>query len=76
MLHGDFLPAGGSGVITFDAQTSHTQNFDFAIVDDVIVEEDEFISISLSSQDPSVDFVNATSLLVIEDDDSEYDIKL
>lgn len=61
----------GGATITFGPGTSQDQNISINILDDTIVEEDESLLISLSSLDLSVDIVNATSLLLIIDEDGE-----
>lgn len=47
------------------------QDINVVLLDDATVEADESLAISLMSEDPSVDIVNTTSLLVIVDDDGE-----
>jgi hypothetical protein len=75
MFYPNFLLIGqvfGGGIITFGPGMTQTQDIAITIIDDVVVEEDESLLTSLSSQDSNVDVVNSTSLLVITDDDSEH----
>ena len=71
-----FLPTGATGFmfsqtdIVFSPVTNSTQCFEITIPDDTILEEDEVLTMMLSSDDEGVVLTN-TLRIQIQDDDSE-----